>query len=215
MGFSSLLDPQQTLNSWQPQARCRTRQLIAGMPRLDEREEQGALMAAVAERHDRAAFASLFDHYAPRLKAFLMRQGVPASAAEELVQETMLTVWRRAETFDPRQAAVATWIFTIARNKRIDRLRRENKPELDPHEPLFHPEVQAADDAVDQRQQGERLRRAIADLPKEQADLVRMAYFGDKVHTTIAEETGIALGTVKSRLRLAMKRLRRALEEEN
>lgn len=182
---------------------------------MEEREEQGAWMAAVAERRDRTAFASLFDHYAPRLKAFLMRQGVEASAAEELVQETMLTVWRRAETFDPKQAAVATWIFTIARNKRIDRLRRENKPELDPHEPMFHPELQSADEAVDKRQQAVRLRRAIANLPQEQAELVRMAYFGDMVHTSIAEETGVALGTVKSRLRLAMKRLRRALEEES
>ncbi len=172
-------------------------------------------MAAVALRRDREAFARLFDHYAPRLKAFLMRQGAEGAAAEELVQETLLTVWRRAETFDPAQATVATWVFTIARNKRIDRLRRENKPDLDPHEPLFRPEIESADETVNRRQQGARLRRAIADLPPEQADLVRMAYFGDKVHTTIAAETGIALGTVKSRLRLAMKRLRRALEEES
>ncbi len=215
MSFSLLLDPQQSLESWQPHPRRWIRQVAAGTHKVDEREEQGALLAAVAERRDRAAFAYLFDHYAPRLKAFLMRQGVEASAAEELVQETMLTVWRRAETFDPKQAAVATWIFTIARNKRIDRLRRENKPDLDPHEPLFHHEVPSADQVVDQQQQGERLRRAIADLPQEQADIVRMAYFGDMVHTTIAAQTGIALGTVKSRLRLAMKRLRRALEEES
>ncbi len=171
-------------------------------------------MERVAARGDRAAFAVLFDHFAPRLKGFLQRQGAEEAAAEELVQETMLTVWRRAQTFDPSQATVSTWIFTIARNKRIDRFRRENKPELDPEDPMFRPESVSADETVNRKQESERLKRAIADLPKEQAELVRMAYFGDKVHSAIAEETGIALGTVKSRLRLAMRRLRRALAED-
>ncbi len=179
-----------------------------------ERDDQGASIAAVAQQRDRTAFAVLFDHFGPRLKAFLMRQGTEAAAAEDLVEETMLIFWRRAETFDPKQASLATWVFTVARNKRIDRLRREMKPELDPHEPLLHPEVTSADETVDRKQQNHRLRLVIADLPQEQTDLVRMAYFGDKVHSTIAAETGIALGTVKSRLRLAMKRLRRALEED-
>ncbi|GAB5468856.1 MAG: sigma-70 family RNA polymerase sigma factor [Rhodospirillales bacterium] len=176
--------------------------------------EQQAQMKAVAEARDRAAFAALFDHFAPRLKAFLIRQGTEASAAEELVQETMLTVWRRAQTFDPAQAGVATWIFTIARNKRIDRLRRENKADLDPYEPMLQPQSSSVEQEIESQQQALRLRRAIAALPPEQGALVRMAYYGDKVHTTIAEETGLALGTVKSRLRLAMKRLRRSLEED-
>ncbi len=181
---------------------------------VSESADQGALMQAVARLRDRAAFAQLFDHFAPRLKAFLMRRGTDAASAEELVQETMLTVWRRAETFDSKQATVATWIFTIARNKQIDRLRRESKPDLDPNEPLLQPAPSDVEQSIDRQQQGERLRRAIADLPDEQADLVRKVYFGEMVHTAVADETGIALGTVKSRLRLAMKRLRRSLQED-
>jgi len=177
--------------------------------------EQAELMSAVAEHADRQAFAVLFDHFAPRIKAFLMRQGAEAAAAEELVQETLLTVWRRAETFDPAQATVSTWIFTIARNKRIDRLRRDGKPELDPYDPLLLPEADDVEGSVERAQQNRRLKRAIEALPPEQADLVRLAYYGDMVHTAIAEETGIALGTVKSRLRLAMRRLRRSLEEDD
>lgn len=184
-------------------------------PGLVDSEEQAALMRAVAAARDRAAFARLFDHYAPRIKAFLLRQGTEAGAAEELVQETLLTVWRRAETFDAAQATVATWVYTIARNKRIDRLRRDGKPELDPFDPLLQPQASDVEAEVQRAQQRRRLKRAIDALPPEQADLVRMAYYGEMVHTAIAEETGIALGTVKSRLRLAMGRLRRSLEEED
>lgn len=175
---------------------------------------QNDLMEAVAQSRDKQAFAQLFDHYAPRLKTFLLRQGCDASTAEELVQETMLTLWRKAERFDSAQATLATWVFTIARNKRIDRLRRENKPELDPNEPLLQPETVSAEQLVDRREQATQLQNAIAALPVEQAELVRMAYFGDVVHTQIAEQTGVALGTVKSRLRLAMKRLRRSLDPD-
>jgi len=99
------------------------------------------LVALVAQRRDKAAFALLFDHFAPRLKTFLLRQGSEAGAAEELVQEVMLTVWRRAESFDPSQAALSTWIFTIARNKRIDALRRERHPEYDPQVPAVAADV--------------------------------------------------------------------------
>ncbi len=212
---SSLLLREQSLKDWVPTPRRRPK-LVVARERVGESEsaDQGALMQAVAIARDRNAFALLFDHFAPRLKGFLMRQGADASLAEELVQETLLTVWRRADTFDAKQASVSTWVFTIARNKRIDRLRRDSKPDLDPNEPLLQPEQSSVEQSIDRQQQSERLRRAIADLPKEQAELVRKAYFGEMVHTAIAEETGIALGTVKSRLRLAMKRLRRSLEED-
>jgi len=180
---------------------------------LVEREELDALVVRVGEARDRMAFATLFDFFAPRLKTFLMRQGAEDALAEDLVQETMLTLWRRADSFDPAQASASTWVFTIARNKRIDRYRRDSRPDLDPYEPLLQPDQVAPDDALTQKEQGRRVKQAIADLPPEQAELIRMAYYGDKVQRAIAEETGVALGTVKSRLRLAMKRLRRALDD--
>ena len=172
------------------------------------------LMTAVAEDRDRDAFAALFSHFAPRLKAFLMRLGSGGVEAEELMQEAMLMVWRRAESFDSRQAGVSTWVFTIARNKRIDALRRERRPEFDPEDPALIPAPPpAADDEFAAREDSARLRKAIAALPAEQAALIRMAYFEDKAHVAIAEETELPLGTVKSRLRLALGRLRKALKE--
>lgn len=172
-----------------------------------------ALMARVATARDRAAFGQLFDHFAPRLKAFLLRQGMAATTAEELAQETLLTLWRRAETFDAAQATVSTWVFTVARNKRIDWLRRERRPELDPHDPLLVPESESAERSLGALQEAALVRRALDRLPPEQAALVRMAYYEDKVHTAIADETGLPLGTVKSRLRLALQRLAKLLKE--
>ncbi|GAB4359112.1 MAG: sigma-70 family RNA polymerase sigma factor [Kiloniellaceae bacterium] len=178
-----------------------------------------ALIVAVGSRRDRAAFARLFAHFAPRIKAYLIRRGAAAGEAEELAQEAMIMVWRRAATYDPAKAGASTWIFTIARNKRIDALRRERHPEYDPEDPavaavLAPAGPEAADRAVAAAQRAERLAEAIAALPAEQAELVRMAYFEDKAHGRIAEETSLPLGTVKSRLRLALGHLRKAVGEE-
>ncbi|MEX0758146.1 MAG: sigma-70 family RNA polymerase sigma factor, partial [Tistlia sp.] len=101
---------------------------------------QASLIRAVAENRDKAAFGRLFRHFAPRVKAYLLRLGTESAAAEELAQETMVVLWRKAATFDPAQASVGTWVFTIARNKRIDRLRRLQRPTLDPEDPLLQPE---------------------------------------------------------------------------
>lgn len=176
---------------------------------------QASLIRAVAERRDREAFARLFRFFAPRVKAYLLRLGSDDGAAEEIAQEALVTVWRKAESFDPSQASVSTWVFTIARNKRIDRLRRLKRPALDPEEPALQPESRpSADRLLDAAQRDERLRRALETLPEEQAEVVRLAFFEDKAHAAIADETDLPLGTVKSRLRLALTRLRRALAAE-
>jgi RNA polymerase sigma-70 factor (ECF subfamily) len=170
------------------------------------------LMVAIARDRDKAAFGLLFGRIAPRLKAYLLRSGAAASQADELVQEVMLMVWRRADSFDPAQSAVVTWIFTIARNKRIDAIRRDRHPEFDPSDPAFVPDpAPAADRSIETAQESARLRDAILKLPTEQAELLRLAYFEDQPHTMIAQKSGLPLGTVKSRLRLAMGRLRREL----
>jgi RNA polymerase sigma-70 factor (ECF subfamily) len=182
---------------------------------FDEGRPPNDLLLAVARERDRAAFAELFRHFAPRLKAYLTRLGAEGALADELVQEVMLTVWRRADGFDPSQASAATWIFTIARNRRIDGLRRESRPEFDPHDPALVPDVpEAADRLIETTQDTARLQAAISVLPGEQAELLRLAYYEDQPHSAIAERTGLPLGTVKSRLRLALGRLRKALVEE-
>jgi RNA polymerase sigma-70 factor (ECF subfamily) len=172
------------------------------------------LLQTLAEARDRQAFARLFAHFAPRVKSYLRRLGAGDTLAEELAQEVMLTVWRRAHLFDRRQAGASTWIFTIARNKRIDAIRRDKRPDLDPEDPALVPEAEApADKLVEAGQKEERLRQAIEILPQEQAALLRMSFFEDKSHSAIAEELDLPLGTVKSRLRLALSRLRSMLED--
>lgn len=174
-----------------------------------------AAMRSIATIGDRGAFAMLFAHFAPRVKAYLMQLGAETSAAEDLMQEVMLTVWRRAESYDPALAGVSTWIFTIARNRRIDALRREKRPEFDPTDPAFAPDApRPADDAVAAQQWETRLAAAIRQLPDEQADLLRLAFFEDRSHSDIAASLRLPLGTVKSRLRLAIARLRTRFEDE-
>ena len=182
--------------------------------RSAEESRLDALVLAVARDRDRGALAALFNFYGPRIKAYLMRRGCPDETAEEVVQEVMVTLWRRADRFDPSQAGATTWIFTIARNKRIDFLRRERRPEVDPTDPALQPEhAIGADRTVETAQDAERLRVAMGALPDEQKALIKMAFFEDKAHSTIAEEQNLPLGTVKSRIRLAMARLRKNLED--
>lgn len=172
------------------------------------------MIQAMAARQDRSAFADLFRHFAPRLKAFGIRQGVDATTAEELVQETMLSVWRKSATFDRRRANASTWIFTILRNKRIDMLRRESRPEADLDSVgELASDASGADDDHHAAQAGEIIRKALVELPEEQVDVLNKAFFEDKPHSVIAEELDLPLGTVKSRIRLALARLRLVLPE--
>ena len=166
------------------------------------------MIGAIAARSDRAAFAALFDHFAPRVKSYMLRLGAEPQVAEELAQETLLTVWRKAAAFDRAKAAPSTWIFTIARNLRIDAARRGRKSEP-VEDPSDEPDATPTPDAALAATQTEdRIRTALTTLPPEQSEVVRLSFFSDKPHSEIAAELKLPLGTVKSRLRLAMARLR-------
>lgn len=179
-----------------------------------DRQAQADLLRAISERRDRMAFAQLFAHFAPRLKGYLIRLGASEAAADELVQDVMLTVWRKAASFDPSKSSASTWLFTIARNRRIDLLRRERRPEIDPEDPLLTPDPpKSQHEALGEVQEAERLQAAIAALPQEQRDLVVLAFYDDLSHREIAERRDLPLGTVKSRLRLALARLRQAVQD--
>lgn len=178
-------------------------------------QEMSGFLLRVGRDQDRDAFAALFTHFAPRLKSYLIRLGSTDAVAEELIQDVMLLVWRKAHQFDPDRAAATTWIYTIARNRRIDLLRRERRPDLDDDDPLVETVAPPAGEAVVAfGQDRDRLQNALQTLSEEQAIVVTMSFMEDKSHSMIAEELDIPLGTVKSRLRLAFKRLREALGEE-
>jgi RNA polymerase sigma-70 factor (ECF subfamily) len=165
----------------------------------------------IHEHGDHAAFAELFAHFAPRVKAFLMKAGADETTAEECAQDVMATLWRKAHMFDATRATVSTWIFTIARNRRIDMLRRERRPE--PEDLAWGPEeVPEAAELLLLQQESTRLKAALAQLPQAQRDLVEKAYFGELSHSEIARQTGLPLGTIKSRLRLALEKLRHEMK---
>jgi RNA polymerase sigma-70 factor (ECF subfamily) len=172
-----------------------------------------AQLVAVGQNQDREAFAELFEWYAPRVKAFLIRTGLTPGAAEDCMQDVMVTLWRKAHLYDPARATVATWVFTIARNRKIDIIRkiRRPTPEELPWGPQAEPE-QA--DALALREDSRRLAEAVAQLPPKQRDLIERAFYGELSHGEIALETGLPLGTIKSRIRLAIDRLRHAMESD-
>jgi RNA polymerase sigma-70 factor (ECF subfamily) len=176
--------------------------------------EWDRLLLRVGSGRDRSAFKKLYEHFAPRLKSFLLRIGSDMSAAEEICQESMIMVWRRAETFNPESAGASTWIFTIARNKRIDKLRKDNRPLPDLNDPsFFQIPVDKSDDILQRVEEEKKIKNALKNLPPEQAKLILSAYYEEKSHRKIADETNLPLGTVKSRIRLAINRLRTQLEE--
>jgi RNA polymerase sigma factor (sigma-70 family) len=188
------------------------------MPTSDELSE---LVKAVAASGDRQAFAVLFKHFAPRIKAFLARAGSPPNLAEELAQETMVCVWRKAAQFDPGRARVSTWIFTIARNLRVDHHRRHGEAAADlarDDDEIVAQEEQLPDPAASpdeqlataRREHG--VRQALTQLSQDHVMILRLSFYEDQPHSQIARELGIPLGTVKSRIRLAVNHLRRLLD---
>lgn len=170
------------------------------------------LIERIAESQDKAAFEILFDAYAPRVKFFLIRNGTNAESAEELAQEALLTVWRKAGSFSSDRGTASAWIFTIARNLRIDEARRHKRAQLyamvneydevDPDRP---------DDLVSASEHAKRVRSAMSELPQEQLEVVKWSFVEGAAHSEIAERLGLPLGTVKSRLRLAMRRMKKSL----
>ncbi len=177
--------------------------------------EAARLVAAIAHSADRQAFAQLFAFYAPRLKTFLSRQGFSASDCDDLIQDTMLAVWRKAWQFDAKAGAVSTWIFTICRNLGIDRRRRVARRLKDSDLPPMSDvdPSPTAEGEIISREDETRVRCALDQLPTEQAEVISLSFFSLSSQTEIAKALGIPLGTVKSRVRLAMNRLRQLLDE--
>lgn len=174
-----------------------------------EISEQTRWMLAVRDSDDRLAFGRLFDFYAPRVKAMAMRSGAPAPVAEDIAQDVMLRVWQSRAAFDPSRAPAAAWIYQIARNRRVDIARSEQRPL--PALLAAEPGPGEAANALALVQEVDQLRSALDSLPGRQREIVERAYLGEMTHQEISRMTSLPLGTVKSRLRLAIDRLRHEL----
>lgn len=173
------------------------------------------LLVSIGASKDRAAFKELFRRFAGRIKAFLIKGGAAPDQAEEVVQDVMVTIWRKSGSFDPQKASAATWIFTIARNRRIDVIRRERRPEPDPQDPLYKPDApDTPQQALARGDRDKQVREAMASLSEEQREIIRLSFFAGLAHGEIAEQLGIPLGTVKSRTRLAFNKLRTVLGDD-
>jgi RNA polymerase sigma-70 factor (ECF subfamily) len=176
-------------------------------------QSDSELVMAVAQHRSKSAFAEIFSRYASKLKFFIIRLGADPNGADEVVQEAMLLVWRRAETFDPGKASLSTWLFTIARNKRISIVRKKQLPAPDPEDPAFEPSVEPMQERhIEASQQQTLIRGALDNLPPDQVEIIKMSFFEGKSHQAIAENLRIPLGTVKSRARLALGKLRKVVE---
>jgi RNA polymerase sigma-70 factor (ECF subfamily) len=205
---------QDQADKWLNQGSRRKMAPLTSMPEPEDGPDLSACIDAIAESKSRDAFTQLFNHMAPRIKAYCLKRGASPAEAEETAQETMIQVWRRAGQYDSARAAATTWIFTIARNKRIDLFRKEQHPEVTADDL-----VQSMSDPVDavsrmeQSQTGETLAQKIRDLSPDQAEVIHKAFFEDKTHQVISEELDVPLGTVKSRIRLALTKLRSSMAE--
>ena len=177
-------------------------------------DSMAAQIVAIATRADMAAFEALFRDFGPRVRAYLLKLTRDSQAAEDLMQETMLAIWRKAGQFDPSRGQASAWVFTIARNIWIDAWRKQKRPTFDPDDPALVPAAEPeASDMMELKQSGAALHEALKTLPAEQVELIRLSFFDEASHSTIAAQTGLPIGTVKSRIRLAFGRLRTALEE--
>lgn len=186
------------------------------MQSLSPQDRFAHLAAQVAERQDRTAFAELFDHFAPRIAAYVMKLGLERGQAEDLAQEVMLVLWQKAALFDPAKSSLSTWLFRVARNRRIDLARRDKSGLLDPDDPFLHPQApEPADESMDANERDRRIRIVMAELPDDQKRLILLAFFEGLSHSEIAERESLPLGTVKSRIRLAFARLRKGIEADS
>ena len=170
-------------------------------------------MNDIAYQQDKHAFSQIFKYFAPRLKSYFIKCGAQENQAEEIIQEVMIAVWTKAASYDKKKSSVSTWIYTIARNKRIDKIRKEKRHYLlESDEGLEIPVSSTQEQDILSGQVSEKIKTCLKSLPSEQAKLLKLSYFYEKTHIDISNELNIPLGTVKSRIRLALNKLKNMSE---
>ncbi len=190
-----------------------TSNIKADIRKLNSDDELSLCIKAIGKNQDRQAFAIIFKYFAPRLKSFLIKSGSSESQSEEVIQEVMIAVWTKATTYDYNKSSVSTWVYTIARNKRIDKIRKEKRHYLsESDEGLEIPVDSTQEKEIFSAQLSGNLKKYMSNLPEEQSKLLKLSYFYNKTHADISEELKIPLGTVKSRIRLALTKMRHLVE---
>lgn len=181
----------------------------------DQHDHFAKLTKAVATNRDQRAFAELFDYFSPRIKSYFIQLRATPEHAEDMSQDVMSALWHKAHLFDPSKSSLSTWLFRVARNRRIDLLRRDRSALIDINDPIFiPPEPISPDDYVEEEERDENVRRALALLQDKHADIIRMSFFLGLSHSQISERSGLPLGTVKSRIRVAFQKLRETLDND-
>ncbi|WP_051548256.1 sigma-70 family RNA polymerase sigma factor [Sneathiella glossodoripedis] len=178
------------------------------------RSELDKDLFAVGSSADKEAFKRIYLEMGPKLKAYLVKTGQSQSEADEILQETLIKVWRKASLFNPAKSSANTWIYSVAKNARIDRIRKETRPKPDPEDPSFVPDPpETGEDSVNRIQDERLIRAAMQVLSSDQAQIIKMSFFEDKSHAEISAELDLPLGTVKSRIRLAFGKIRNEVEK--
>ena len=191
----------------------KTRNIKADAFNADTDDDLTLCVELVGKNQDKLAFNSIFRYFAPRLKSFLVKAGSTDSQAEEVIQEVMIAVWTKSSTYDSNKSSVSTWIYTIARNKRIDKIRKEKRHYLsESDEGLEIPVDSTQEKEIFSSQVSNSLKKYMTNLPEEQSKLLKLSYFYNKTHADISAELKIPLGTVKSRIRLALTKMRHLVE---
>ncbi len=187
---------------------------LAEQASINERMQRNLL--AIASDRDETAFADFYAYFAGRVKSFLMGKGMNEDTSEELVQEIMITVWRKAQSYDPGKAAASTWLFTIARNRRIDYLRGNSRIEVELDDYMLEEDdtVVSQEASLNLIQQSSILEKTLTKLPQDQQQVMHLSYYRGLSHGDIAQWLSIPIGTVKSRIRLAMQTMRSEFSEQ-
>ena len=174
---------------------------VVALQQPEDPKVWSGILSDMAQTKDKTLYIQLFRHFAPKVKAYIIRLGLVETTAEELMQETMLSVWRKAHLYNASKAAASTWIFTLARNQSIDRMRKQKYPEYGLE--AWHEEPDEEHDMCEQAVTSDRMAKIIAQLPEDQAQVIYMSFYEGRSHSDIADRLGVPLGSVKSRIRLA------------
>lgn len=204
---------QLNLKSFNSNTAMKTRNIKAASISADTDDDLTLCVELIGKNQDKLAFNSIFKYFAPRLKSFLVKAGSTDTQAEEVIQEVMIAVWTKSSTYDSNKSSVSTWIYTIARNKRIDKIRKEKRHYLsESDEGLEIPVDSTQEKEIFTAQVSNSLKKYMSNLPEEQSKLLKLSYFYNKTHADISAELKIPLGTVKSRIRLALTKMRHLVE---